>query len=269
VQDNLGDRMKCYEAIETERRFIALLPVYARVDGRSFTSFTRGMERPFDRRMAEAMIGTTEYLVESTGAKIGYTQSDEINLVWIADNYDSEVFFAGKIHKIVSVLASMAAARFNQVVAEFFGPPYSDRLPSFDCRVFQLPNRAEAANAFLWRELDATKNAISMAARHYYTTAELHAKSSSAMQEMLFAKGVNFNDYPAFFKRGTFVRRVTQERPLTAAEAERIPASHRPPANAKIKRAETRRLEVPRFSTVTNREEFIFAGAEPVPRSAT
>lgn len=35
----------------------------------------------------------------------------------------------------------------------------------------------------------------------------LQDKSSSQMQELLFQKGVNWNDYPAFFKRGTFVLR--------------------------------------------------------------
>ena len=29
--DNFGDRMKGYEALETERRFMPLLPVYARI----------------------------------------------------------------------------------------------------------------------------------------------------------------------------------------------------------------------------------------------
>lgn len=72
-RDALGDRMKAYEARESERRFLPMLPVYARIDGRNFSSFTHGMERPFDRRMTEAMLLTTEALVEETHARIGYT----------------------------------------------------------------------------------------------------------------------------------------------------------------------------------------------------
>lgn len=257
--DNFGDRMKAYEAVESERRFIPLLPVYARIDGRSFSAFTRGMERPFDRRMSEAMIVTTEWLVEKTHARIGYTQSDEISLTWLAASYDSDIFFAGKIHKIISVLASMAAARFAKAVEDW--TPYCDRLAAFDCRAFQLPNRTEGANAFLWREQDATKNAISMAAQHYYSHKELQHKNGAEMQEMLFAKGVNFNDYPDFFKRGTFVRRVTKERQFTAAELERIPEKHRPSPDTLIERSEIERLAVPKFSTVINREAVIFDGA--------
>ena len=38
--EDLGDRMKAYEAQTTSQRLIPLLPVVARVDGRTFHSFT-------------------------------------------------------------------------------------------------------------------------------------------------------------------------------------------------------------------------------------
>jgi tRNA(His) guanylyltransferase len=201
--------------------------------------------------------------VDKTHARIGYTQSDEISLIWLADRYDSDIFFGGKIHKIVSVLASMTAAKFAMEVATHLGRPYDERLAAFDCRAFQLPNRAEGANAFLWREQDATKNAISMAAQHYYSHKELQNKNGAEMQEMLFAKGINFNDYPDFFKRGTFVRRVTRQRPFTEAEIQRIPEQHCPAPDTLIERSEIVRLTMPKFSTVTNREAVIFDGGSP------
>ena len=34
--NSLGDRMKMFEGIETNRKFIPTLPVVARIDGRSF-----------------------------------------------------------------------------------------------------------------------------------------------------------------------------------------------------------------------------------------
>jgi hypothetical protein len=58
--DELGDRMKAYEAAETGRVFDAMLPIYARMDGRSFSRFTRGMERPFDQRLALAMVANDQ-----------------------------------------------------------------------------------------------------------------------------------------------------------------------------------------------------------------
>lgn len=263
MADALGDRMKAYEAREVDRRFLPMCPVYARIDGRNFSAFTRGMERPFDLAMTELMIATTEALVEETHARIGYTQSDEISLVWLAERSDSSLFFDHRIAKMTSVLASYSAAAF---MYRLLGSGHSHRAnlcPHFDCRVFQLPTRAEAANVFLWREQDATKNAISMAARSVYSHAALDHKSGPEMQEMLFAKGINFNDYPAFFKRGTFVRRETVWRGFTDEELARIPEKHRPAADGQIQRSAVVRLEMPRFGGVTNREAVIFDGAEP------
>ena len=261
--DALGDRMKAYEARESERRFLPMLPVYARIDGRNFSAFTRDMERPFDRRMTEAMLLTTEALVEETHARIGYTQSDEISLVWLAERSDSSIFFDHRVAKMTSVLASFATIAFARALVSLNMAGRLTRSPHFDCRVFQLPTRAEAANVFLWREQDATKNAISMAARARYSHKALDHKSGPEMQEMLFAKGVNFNDYPAFFKRGTFVRREVVWREFTAEELGRIPEKHRPEAGQRIRRSATARLEMPRFGNVVNREAVIFDGAEP------
>lgn len=266
MADNFGDRMKDYECRETERRFMPLLPIYARIDGRCFSGFTAGLERPYDMRITRLMVETTKFLVEETHARIGYTQSDEISLVWLQDRYDSEPLFGGKIQKTVSVLAGMASAKFA-ILAICAGEEMYDRavkrVPGFDCRVFQLPNRTEAANAFLWREQDATKNAVSMAARSFFSHKSLHGKSGPEMQEMMFAEGQNFNDYPAFFKRGTFVRRVTVERPFTDEELARIPDKHRPEPDVMVTRSEVAELDMPRFTTVTNREGVIFDGEPP------
>lgn len=264
--DALGDRMKAYEARESDRRFLPMVPVYARIDGRNFSAFTRGMDRPYDVDMTETMIRTTEALVEETHARIGYTQSDEISLVWLADRSDSSIFFDHRIAKMTSVLASYATAAF---MVEFLHTKHTNKAyeyPHFDCRVFQLPNRTEAANVFLWREQDATKNAVSMAARAVYSHRELDHKNSPEMQEMLFSKGINFNDYPTFFKRGTFVRRETVWREFTEDELAAIPEQHRPEPGIKIQRSQIKRLDMPRFSSVTNREDVIFDGAEPTVR---
>lgn len=263
--DPLGDRMKDYERRETDRRFLPMLPVYARIDGRGFSRFTRGMRRPFDERMIVAMVSTTKHLVAETHARIGYTQSDEISLVWLAEAYGSEIFFAGRVQKMTSVLAAMATAAFTRAVlaAEPDFAAYAERLPHFDARAFQLPSRAEATNALLWREQDATKNAISMAASAYYSHKRLDGVSGAEKQELLFQAGVNFNDYPTAFKRGTFVRRAVFDRPLTAEELERIPEKHRPAPGQLVTRSEVRVLDMPPFGKVANREAVVFDGAEP------
>lgn len=264
--DPLGDRIKAYETIETSGRFIPTIPICARIDGRSFSKFTKGMDRPYDQRMSDAMIRTASMLVDHTHALIGYTQSDEITLVWCAESYKSDIFFSGKKQKMVSVLASLATAYFTRALIESESDlmQYVSKMPHFDTRVFQLPSREEAANAVLWRERDATKNAVSMSASHYYSHKQLHGKSGSEMQEMLFQKGVNFNDYPAFFKRGTFVRRVTELKTLSESERMKIPEKNRPPERQEFERSSVKIIDMPPFDKVSNREAVIFDAAAPL-----
>lgn len=259
TEDALGDRMKSHEAVETKRRLDPSLPIYARIDGRGFSKFTAGMQRPFDPQMTQAMIETTRYLVQHTHARIGYVQSDEISLVWRSAGEEQSVFFDGKVMKMASVLAGMATAAFNRTIRGW--APYEDRFPAFDARVLQLPEDYEAANMFLWRSLDATKNAVSMAARHYYSSKELHGKRRDDMLEMMRAKGVDFERFDPAFRHGTFVQRVTRERVLSPEELSRIPERNRPAGP--VMRSEVVAFPVEDFRNACNRTEFILDG-EPL-----
>lgn len=264
--DAFGDRMKEYEAAETGRVWDGSLPIYARLDGRSFSRFTKGMRRPFDRRMTASMVAATAHLVAETNARIGYTQSDEISLVWLFDAPGSEPLFGGKVHKLTSVLSAMATAAFNAALPQHFGEEgeaLARHLAHFDARVFELPSKIEAANVFLWRSMDAKKNAVSMAARAMYSHKELHGADQARMREMLADKGVKFDEYPSQFKWGTWVQRVNYTRPFTADELDRIPEAHRPPSGQLVTRSEVREVDMPEFRAVANRVEVIFDRATP------
>lgn len=269
MSDAIGDRMKLYENIECGRRTMPLLPVVARVDGRAFHSFTRGMNRPFDERMQAAMVATAKSLATETNACMAYTQSDEITLAWHSTDNKSQLWFDGRICKMVSQLGAQSTLAFYRTVMETM-PDYAERLPTFDARVWQVPNRTEAANVFVWREWDATKNSISMAAASVYRDKELHGKNGSEKQEMLFQKGINWNDYPVSFKRGTYLQRRTVKKPFSVDELERLPLKHEARVNPSllVERSEWQVIELPILTTITNREDVIFAGAEPVVASA-
>ncbi|MBU1221590.1 tRNA(His) guanylyltransferase Thg1 family protein [Myxococcota bacterium] len=262
--EQFGDRMKLYEQHEAGRRLLPLLPVCARIDGKGFSKFTKGLKRPYDERLSELMRLTTGYLVKETQACIGYTQSDEISLIWYNDDFRSTIFFDGRLQKMVSVIASMTTAFFNAHLSENI-PEKAGHLALFDCRIWQVPNLQEAANTLLWREFDATKNSISMAARHYYSHDVLHKKTGEEMQEMLWQKGINWNDYPDFFKRGTFIQKRIITRAFTSDEIQKLPPKHKARTNPEliIERTEIQRLEMPPFSKVTNRVEVIFSATTP------
>jgi tRNA(His) 5'-end guanylyltransferase len=267
ANDGLGDRCKGFELSEASRRAMRGLPLLARLDGRAFHTFTRDLKRPYEHGMSVSMIETTRYLVQEMHALVGYTQSDEITLVWYQTSQsDSDFAFDGRFQKIASVLAGMASAKFCQLVAKHL-PSKAHETPHFDCRVWQVPTLQDAADVFVWREDDATKNSITMAACAYYSDTELDGKPSAVKQEMLWQKGVNWNDYPAFFKRGSYLQRRTYDKTLTDEERARIPEAHRPPADATFKRTSVVELEMPPVRKIANLIEVLFERAEPQPRS--
>jgi tRNA(His) guanylyltransferase len=266
-QDDLGDRMKMYENREASERFMPLLPVYARIDGRGFSKFTRGLKMPYDEDFRRAMIDTTKFLVEKTQARLGYTQSDEISLCWLADPEGGSVFFDARKQKMVSQLAALASVRFARALSESSNPLLREKAsldPTFDARAYSLPNKMECANAFVWRENDATKNALSMAVRTLYSHKQVEGKGRAEQHEMLFEKGINFNDYPDAFKRGVYVRREVVARPLTQEEIERIPEDRRPPAGQLVQRSRIMEVDMPIMARVSNKVDVIFDGASPV-----
>lgn len=260
--------MKLYECIEAGRRFMPLLPIVARMDGRGFSRFTRGMRRPFDPDMSELMVQTTCDLMKETNACLGYTQSDEITLAWHSLDMKRQVYFDGRIHKMISALAADATLFFYVRLQERM-PKYTARLPRFDARVYQVPNRTEGANMFLWREWDATKNSITLAASSFYSHRQLHGKNSAVKHQMLLEKGVNWNDYPVGFKRGTYVQRRRIVRPFTAAEIAALPPKHaaRTQPDLQVERWTLGPVDMPVFASLANREAVVFEGAEPVVRA--
>lgn len=229
TKDALGTRMKMYEAPSTSRRAFKGQPLIARLDGKSFHTFTKGLARPYDKRLSDLMSDTMMALVDRFGANVGYVQSDEITLVWLTTPDSSvELPFAGRFQKLESLLAGFCSAYFNKQLS-FYLPEKESLIPYFDCRAFVVPTVQEAYHAVLWRQQDCTKNAISMAAQSMFSHKYLLGRSGPEMQELMWKeKGVNFNDYPAFFKRGVFARRVKEERVLSEEQLAKIPEAHRP-----------------------------------------
>jgi tRNA(His) 5'-end guanylyltransferase len=262
--DSLGDRMKSYEHIGSGGKFDSTLPIIARCDGRHFSAFTRGMTRPFDPIMTKMMIDTTVYLVKETNACMGYTQSDEITLAWHCPDSRSQVWFDGRSSKMISQLAAQATLWFNKVLREQY-PQYIERYPTFDARVWNVPNRTEGANVFVWREWDATKNSISMAASAFFSPKQLHGVNGEDKKKMLLEHGIDWNNYPVSFKRGTYVQRKSYMRPFDPSEIEKLPERHaaRSNPNLLVERSTWIPRELPIITTIENREDVIFEGATP------
>ena len=115
-KDSLGDRMKSnYE--ERSRVYLTRrTPVIIRLDGKSFHTFTRKLQKPYDAIFHDTMNDTLEFLCKNIqGCKFGYTQSDEITLVLTDyDTLTTDAWFDYQVQKMCSIAASMATLEFNR-----------------------------------------------------------------------------------------------------------------------------------------------------------
>ena len=82
------------------------------------------------------------------------------------------------------------------------------KLAMFDARVFQIPQKVEVENYFIWRQQDATRNSISSVAQSLYSPKQLHGVKTDGMQELIFQAGTNWNDYSPREKRGGIIRKI-------------------------------------------------------------
>lgn len=238
---SLGDRMKRYEQ---PYRFVLPRRTYTilRVDGRAFHSLLRGAEKPYDSGFMAAMDDVAEGLCAGIqGAKFAYVQSDEVSVLYTDfDSLTSEPWFGGVLAKQLSIGASIATMEFNSST-KWVG---NRGRAQFDARVFTMSDAVEVANHFLWRQQDATRNSIAMAAQAKFSHKQLHGVNTAQMQEMLWSEhGINWNDYPAGFKRGRVVRRhrdveddltvthhwLAEPAPIFTAEARGFLAQQIPP----------------------------------------
>ncbi|MEK6879689.1 MAG: tRNA(His) guanylyltransferase Thg1 family protein [Nanoarchaeota archaeon] len=200
TNDPLGDRIK--HQYEDRTRYFLPRRSYSiiRCDGRAFHGLK--LKKPFDNEFMKAMQCTAFDLCrEIQGAKFAYVQSDEISvLVTDFDQITTEAWFDGNIQKIVSISAGIASIRFGRY--------FDVHQCVFDSRVFTIPDPTEVENYFIWRQQDANRNSIQMAARAVYSHKELNNKNTSDLQELLHQKGINWNDYATDEKRGSVVKKV-------------------------------------------------------------
>ena len=254
-KDEFGDRLKKYEAVTTGRRAVRGKPLIARLDGRSFSNFTRSMKRPYDEQLSSLMVATMRHLVTSFHADVGYCQSDEITLGWYhPSDSNAEYPFGGRFQKLESLLAAECSVYFNAHLFCDAGKKY----PVFDCRAFEVPTLQEAYHCFLWRQQDCTKNAISMLAQKYFSHKQLHKKSGNEKLQMLeYAHCVNFGDFPDFFKFGTFARRVNVVKCLAPEELANIAPEFHP--SGPIARKEMQTSNTVLTSLTGDPIDFLFA----------
>jgi tRNA(His) guanylyltransferase len=203
-----------------ELRFRHFLPrrtyVLVRVDGRSFHSYTRGLEKPYDRELMECMDAAAIELCKGVaGAKFAFVQSDEISLLMTDfEDISSQAWFDNCQNKIESITASIATMAFNLKVAEFNREGKTKlgitKKPNamFDSRAWVIPDPIEVENYFVDRQQDAARNSVTLLASNYAAHKQLHGKSTSDRHEIIHEAGDNWANHPVRFKHGGIISRV-------------------------------------------------------------
>ena len=196
--DEFESRMRRLECFHDLRMLPGTWPVI-RVDGKGFSKFTQDRyEKPFDERLSTVMAQTAEALLVQLGGIYAYTESDEISVLlprdW--DLYDRVV------EKAVSISAGIASAAFTFAGGE---------IAIFDSRIWLGASFDVVVDYFRWRQSDAAR--CSLNGWCYWTlrkqgqsveeaTRRLSKRTISEKNELLFAHGINFNDVPAWQRRG-------------------------------------------------------------------
>jgi tRNA(His) 5'-end guanylyltransferase len=244
--------MKEYEAVPQEY-LMRRVPVVVRVDIRSGKSFTKGFRKPYDEVFRRAMARTMEHVAkEIQGCIFAYTQSDEISFV-LSDykRLNSAAWFDYNVQKVASLSASEATFAFNKYFAQEIERYNNEHMPHcgsrqeysdafeqlrvylrardngarFDGRCANYP-KEEIANYIYWRQSDASRNSVAMAARTYFTQKQCDHKSREQMKEMLLTeKGINWDNYETQYKHGVCWTRdggVNYDMPLIKGEDRKL-----------------------------------------------
>lgn len=261
---NLGDRCKWFEKNFSNEIMIPELPVIIRLDGNNFHNWTKGLEKPFDKNMVDLMIDTTKFLVKETNAVVGYVQSDEITLILYSDTKEKQIYNDGKKQKILSKLTGKCVSYFNDTRPNYL--PNHNKTANFDCRIYQVPSLEWATLQLLWRELDATKNSISMLAQSVFPHSQLQNLHSGEMQDkLMLERGINWNDLESKYKRGTYVKNIKTDIPFSKEELNSLPPKHNAHKNPDliIERNIIKVMDYPIFSKIKNKVGVIFNNEEP------
>ena len=203
-KDSLGDRIKRYEAV-SNNKLTPRMPVFVRVDGKAFHTFTRGLPKPYSEDLISAMVfAAKETAKQIQGFKLAYVQSDEATFMLTdTDTLETQGWFNYEVNKLVSITASAFTAHFNYYWHVRLDNTVATAM--FDARAFNVPED-DAPNVFIWRQRDWERNSVQMLARSLYSQKELNGKPVLTLQEMCEAKGKDWHTLPSQLRYGTFVK---------------------------------------------------------------
>lgn len=232
--DSLKEKCEYYRQL-TDYRLLPNCYVIIFLDGRSFSSkIKKKFIRPFDDEFIGMMNKTAVHLVKNIqGCKFAYVQSDEISLVMTDfDTPTTDSFFGNRLCKLQSLIASMATAKFNNLMTiyELEKKSYEDDSPDhiysvndaiccvqdmqlyeFDCKAWNVPTFNDVIGWLLYRQNDCIRNSKQQFAQHYLRHKDLMNKNVDEQIRMVAEQfGERWDALDPEQKYGRFVYRTTE-----------------------------------------------------------
>ncbi|KAI9451357.1 Thg1 C terminal domain-containing protein [Lactarius psammicola] len=191
-----------------------LLPntfILLRIDGHSF----HRCAYPNDVRALELMdLAAWTVMREYPDVVLAYGQSDEYSFLL----RKSAKLYNRRQSKITSLLCSLFTSAYVMLWPQCFPDTRLRYAPSFDARIVLYPGAQEVRDYFSWRQADTHINNLyntafwALVQQGGQTTKEAHetlrGTVSSQKQEILFSRfGINYNDLPRQFRKGSIIVR--------------------------------------------------------------
>lgn len=209
-----------FEYVKHFERENVLLPetyIVVRVDGKGFHKFSQAyaFDKPNDKRALEVMNRAATALVrEFPDIALAYGDSDEYSFLL----RKSCVLFERREMKLVLTFALWMLVHYAmQWNAEFPEKPLNaNRIPTFDARAVVYPLAQTVRDYFSWRQADCHINNLYNTA--FWTLVKEGLLPSAAEQtlkgtlasdknELLFQRGINYNNEPEMYRKGSVIVR--------------------------------------------------------------
>ncbi|SGZ50891.1 CIC11C00000005149 [Sungouiella intermedia] len=241
-----NSRFEYVKQFERENFLLPQTHIVIRVDGKGFHKFSEHyhFDKPNDIRALNVMNTAALAMVDQfPDVLLAYGDSDEY-LFLLRRSCD---LFERREMKLVSTFASFMSVHYVMAWnAEFPEKPVeSSRLPTFDARAVVYPNSQTVRDYFSWRQVDCHINnlyntsfwnlILKAGMTGQQAEQALMGTLASDKNEILFKQcGVNYNNEPDMFKKGTVIVREyeawtgeAEERELTTRQKQRAEKARR------------------------------------------
>ena len=219
-----------YEYVRKFEQWDALPPfnwIVVRIDGRGFSKLCKKyeFEKPNDKRALDLMNSAATEVVRSLmDVVVAYGQSDEYSFVFL----ECTTLFDRRASKLATTVATTFTAEYNMQWSTFFpDQPLTRPYPTFDGRCVCYPKRSILRDYLSWRQADCHINNLynttfwSMVLKGGMSNADaeqaLKGTVASDKNEILFSRfGINYNNEPSIFRKGTVIYRACDDEIYTA-----------------------------------------------------